>query len=113
VPGNPSALTAKEASEINDLLKGLSPGEPQSCIQQTRVTQSHAFTNTILYEYSPREIYRVTTTPGCTGLRYGDIIVSRTPSGNLCRGDIIRTVSPGSSIPSGSCALGDFIPYRR
>lgn len=111
--GDPPALTAREAAEISDTLKGLTPGKPQSCIEQSRVTQVQKYTNTILYEYSPREIYRVTTTPGCSGLRYGDILVTHTTTGELCSGDIVRTVSPGANMPSGTCALGMFTPYRR
>jgi len=105
--------TPREAGEIADALKGLTPGAPVTCIDQSRVENVRKFTDTILYFYSPREIYRVTTTPGCTGLRYGDPIVSRTPTDRLCRGDIVRTVAPGAAGPTGSCALGSFVPYRR
>ncbi|MGN6374125.1 MAG: hypothetical protein ACTHMG_01080 [Sphingomonas sp.] len=112
-PHNPDALTAKEAGEIADTLKDLTPGKPQSCIDQSRIRDVQKYTDTILYVYSRREIYRNTPTPGCSGLRYGDIIVSRTTSDQLCRGDIIHTVAPGGSGPTGSCALGDFVPYRK
>lgn len=111
--GDPAGLTAREAGKIAAALKGLTPGQPVTCIDQSRIRDTRKFTNTILYQYSPREIYRVTTTPGCTGLRYGDIIVSRTTTDQLCRGDIIRTAAPNGAGPTGTCALGSFVPYRR
>jgi hypothetical protein len=111
--GDPAGLTAREAGKVAAALKGLTPGQPVTCIDQSRIRDTRKFTNTILYQYSPREIYRVTTTPGCTGLRYGDIIVSRTTTDQLCRGDIIRTAAPNGAGPTGTCALGSFVPYRR
>jgi hypothetical protein len=113
ISGDPSGLTARESAEIADALKGMTPGQPVTCIDQSRIRDVRKFTNTILYQYSGREIYRVATTPGCTGLRYGDIIVSHTTSNQLCRGDIIRTRAPNGPGPTGSCALGPFVPYRR
>lgn len=110
----PDAASPKQLAEIADALKGLTAGEPRSCIDQTRVTNVRKFEGTILYLYSPREIYRNDVKGGCSGLRYGDTIVSRTPTTQLCRGDIIRTVTPSNpSMPSGSCALGEFVPYKR
>ncbi|HVI99745.1 MAG TPA: hypothetical protein VM657_11850 [Sphingomonas sp.] len=104
---------AKAETEIADTLKGLTAGEPVTCIDQTRVHNVHKFAGAIIYEYSPREKYRNNVSDGCFGLSRGDIIVTRTPTSQLCRGDIIKTVSPGSRMPSGSCGLGDFIPYKK
>ena len=104
----------KQAAELADALKGLTPGRPQSCIDQVRIRDVRKFPGTILYIYSRDEIYRNDVGGGCQGLRYGDPIVSRTPSGQLCSGDILRTFSPGTpNIPSGSCSLGSFVPYTK
>ena len=104
---------AKAEIEIADQLKGLTAGEPKSCIDQTRVHNVHKYAGAIIYEYSPREKYRNNVSDGCFGLSRGDIIVTKTPTSQLCRGDIITTVSAGSRIPSGTCGLGDFIPYKK
>jgi len=110
----PGTTNPKQLAEIADALKGLTPGEPVSCIDQTRVRDVKKFEGTILYVYSRREIYRNDVGSGCQGLRYGDPIVSRTPTSQLCRGDILRTFSPSTpSMPSGSCSLASFVPYRR
>src|SRR3546814_15735076 len=44
---------AKAEIQIADALKGLPPGEPKSCIDQTRVHNVRTFEGTILHEYSP------------------------------------------------------------
>ena len=111
--GQPGAMDTKQAAELASELKGLTPGQPVQCIQQTRVTDMHKYPDTLVYEYSGREKYRNNTTGGCFGLKYGDIVITHTISGELCSGDIVQTVSPNSRIPSGSCALTEFIPYRR
>ena len=110
----PGPTDPKELAKIAEALKGLTPGAPQSCIDQTRIRDVKKFQDVILYVYSPREIYRNDVTPGCFGLRYGDPIVSKTTTSQLCSGDILRTFSPGGpNMPSGSCALNSFVPYRR
>jgi hypothetical protein len=100
----PGTTDPKQLAEIADALKGLTPGEPVSCIDQTRVRNVKKFEGTILYQYSRRQIYRNDVNGGCHGLRYGDPIVSRTTTSQLCRGDIIHTFSPGTpNMPSGTC----------
>src|SRR3546814_11041499 len=93
---------AKAEIQIADALKGLTPGEPKSCIDQTRVHNVRKFAGTIIYEYSPREKYRNNVSDGCFGLSRGDILVTKTPTTQLCRGELITTVSPGSRMPSGT-----------
>ena len=38
---------------------------------------------------------------------------TRTPSGQLCRGDIAQAVDRTANFPAGSCSFGDFVPYTR
>ena len=59
------------------------------------------------------EATRTDTNGGCFGLRRGDAIVTRTYTGQLCRGDILQTVDLVSRIPSGSCTFGAFTHYRK
>ena len=42
-----------------------------------------------------------------------DILVTRSFTGQLCRGDIVRTVDRFNGFPSGACTFGEFIPYSR
>jgi hypothetical protein len=94
-------------------LAGLVPGKPETCINQFPQKQSSGFGATILYRVNSKLVYRNDTVGGCEGIARGDILVTRTPSGQLCRGDIAQTIDQTSRFPTGSCSFGDFVPYRR
>ncbi len=94
-------------------LAGLVPGKPTSCISQFPQKQSAGYGATILYRASRNLVYRSDTAGGCEGIARGDILVTQTPTGQLCRGDIARTFDQASRFPTGSCSFGDFVPYRR
>jgi hypothetical protein len=94
-------------------LAGLVPGKPESCISQFPQKQSSGYGATILYRVNSGLVYRSDTVGGCEGIARGDILVTRTPSGQLCRGDIAQTFDQASRFPTGSCSFGDFVPYRK
>ena len=50
---------------------------------------------------------------GCPSLGMGRALVTRTPSTQLCRGDITNVVDLTAGTQFGGCGLGDFTPYRR
>jgi hypothetical protein len=43
----------------------------------------------------------------------GDALVTRQFGSQMCRGDIARSADLVAGFQTGSCALGEFIPYRR
>lgn len=88
-------------------------GEPRSCIpsQQIRATY-YVGDRTILYRVSSNLIYRNDPPGGCPGLNSSSALITQTPTTQLCRGDIARVRDFGLGFSSGSCALGDFVPYR-
>lgn len=94
-------------------LAGLVPGKPQNCISQFPQKSSSGYGATILYRANSKLIYRNDTAGGCEGIGRDDILVTRTPTGQLCRGDIAQTFDRTSRFPTGSCSFGDFIPYRK
>jgi len=94
-------------------LAGLVPGKPETCISQFPQKQSSGYGATILYRVNNGMVYRSDTYGGCEGIARGDILVTRTPSGQLCRGNIAQTFDQTSLFPTGSCSFGDFIPYRK
>ena len=102
-----------EQAELDKALAGLVPGKPQTCLYHHGDYDTQRIGDTILYKRSRNEIYRVDTGGGCFGLRSGDAIVTKSSTGGLCRGDIIRTVDLSSHFESGACSFGDFIPYRK
>lgn len=48
----------------------------------------------------------------CPGLRPFNTIIVEVHGGDYCRGDHIRALRPGESIPGPVCFLGEFTPYR-
>ncbi len=111
------AATAEAATQqaLATELAGLVPGEPTSCLPEPGRTQlsSKGYGATIVYSASRTLKYRNDTTGGCERLSRGDTLITRTPIGRVCRGDIATTVDRASGFQTGSCALGDFVPYRR
>lgn len=94
-------------------LDGLVPGRPTSCLDQHGSTQLSSYGSTLLYKAGKNTVYRTDTIGACDGVARGDILVTHSPSGRLCRGDLAQTVDSTSHFFTGSCAIGDFVAYRR
>ena len=108
--------TAEERtrSALDRELAGLVPGAPQSCINDFERRESvTSYGDTLVYRSGATRY--VTQTTGCHGIGgNGDnILVTKTTSSQLCRGDIATTVDRTSRFTSGACSFGDFTPYRR
>ena len=111
-----AAEAERAEQDLSKELAGLTPGEPRGCLNtsETRNAQSRGYGTKIVYIVSPGVKYVTDAGPGCEGLgRRDDILVTTSPTGQLCRGDIARTIDRTSRFPTGSCAFGDFTPYRR
>lgn len=110
-PDTPRADKNRIAYE--KLLAGKTPGKPQDCID-TRWTrpQLTAYDGKLIYRVSKSLVYVTDTGGGCEAVSRGDAIVTRQFQTRLCRGDIAQTVNLPARIPSGSCAMGEFVPYR-
>ncbi|HTG38097.1 hypothetical protein [Sphingomonas sp.] len=103
---------AGHAAELAQQLDGFTAGDAQACLPVNTTRRTRYYGDTILYEVSGRLVYRTDTTGGCN-LERDDILVTQTPIGRLCRGDIARTIDRTSRFQTGSCALGAFVPYRK
>jgi hypothetical protein len=95
------------------LIAGKTAGQPQDCID-TRFTrpQLSASGTKLLYRVSDKLVYVSETGGGCENVGRGDALVTRQFQTRLCRGDIAQTIDLPARIPTGSCALGAFVPYR-
>lgn len=107
-----TAQQVKTEAELADALKGYAAGTPVSCINP-RNDNTTIFGDKIMYRGGSSRVYVTNTNGGCFGLRRNDIIVTRSTNGQLCSGDIVTTVDPTSRMQSGSCAFGEFVPYKR
>ena len=94
-------------------IEGKQPGQPVSCIIQRNIRSTKYLGNhTILYMMNNGIVYRNDPPGGCPGLSSSAALVTRTPTGQLCSGDIAQVRDYGLNYSGGSCALAQFVPYR-
>lgn len=105
--------SAAAANGLQKELAGLTPGPSGACMPRFGNTQVKAYGPTIVYVVSPRLKYRSDTAGGCERIARGDILITQSPLGQLCQGDIATTVDQGSRVFSGSCSFGPFVRYDR
>lgn len=112
-PAEPQ-LSAREAAELAKALEGKVPGEPVSCIPSYNSSALRVIgDNTVIYRVNKDLVYKANLEGGCNGLSMGDaLVLNRTISSQYCRGDMAKSVHLPTGMLSGSCALGDFVPYR-
>jgi hypothetical protein len=116
--GPPSQATLKynanEAARLDKALAGLAPGKPQSCIPLREAQGTESFGNgTLLFRVSKKLVYRNETHGSCNQIGNGRALVTRTYSSDLCRGDIGSAADLVAGFETGSCVMGDFVPYRK
>lgn len=88
-------------------------GEPQRCLpRHQRNDLEIVDRNTLLFKSGRNLVYRNDPEGGCGGLDATGTIVTTSPTGDTCRGDIIRVVDQTTGAFVGACAFSDFIPYR-
>ena len=114
-PPAPVPLDAKQQARLTQLIGGKVAGTPRSCLPNWR---SHAMTAiddmTLVFRESPGRVWVQTPQNPCNLVSMGPYaLVTRTPTGQLCRGDIAQVVDPMSGANVGSCVMGDFVPYVR
>ncbi|BAK64906.1 MULTISPECIES: DUF6491 family protein [Sphingobium] len=106
-------LGVREETELAKAIEGKVAGEPVSCISGYNATSMRVLgDNTLLYRVNKDFIYINRLQGACRGLAQGDTLVLRRTTSQYCRGDIGQVINLPSGMMSGSCALGDFIPYK-
>ncbi|MHA6768805.1 hypothetical protein [Sphingobium ummariense] len=109
----PPKLTEKQAAELEKALQGKVAGEKVTCINREPQSNFRVISgNVLLYQVNRRLIYKNELIGSCSGLTRGDTMIVRTFGSQYCRGDITTSANLFTGTISGSCALGDFIPYR-
>lgn len=93
-------------------LKDRVAGDPVDCIPRTRLRRSTAASDDVLLYDDGSTVYVNTPYLGCPRARENTMI-SSTPIGRLCSGDIVLVQDLRINVPLGSCALSQFVPYRK
>ncbi|MBR0553443.1 hypothetical protein [Stakelama marina] len=107
-----AAADAKQHAEMSKQLAGLTPGKPISCIRMRSVQHVKTYPGTILFKVSSSRIYRNDVSMGCNASR-DDVLVTRTTMAQYCAGDIVQLQDRNTGMMTGSCGLGEFIPYTK
>ena len=109
----PKPLTPKQNAELDKALAGKVAGEKVSCINREPQTSLTVISNNVLlYKVNRRLVYKNELIGSCNGLTYGDTMIVRSFGTQLCRGDFTSSANLQTGMITGSCALGDFTPYR-
>ena len=105
--------TASDQQAYDRALAGKTAGAPQKCLSTLRSNDMTVIDeHTILFR-DGRTTYVNNTLGECNQLgRSGYAMVTRNVGPQLCRGDIVNVTDTMSGMTVGSCAIGDFIPYR-
>lgn len=113
--GTSSGIPATLTPAVAKALEGRTAGTPVPCVNLRRMRGFRIIDETaIAYELS-RSVWLVNFPQGgrCPNMTKDRAIATRTPSNQLCRGDLINIFDPATPIQYGSCALGSFVPYTR
>jgi hypothetical protein len=105
--------TASSEADLAHELRGRVAGTPESCVsisasQGLRIVDSR----TVVY-HSGGTVWVNRLAEDCPGLRPLDTAIVEVRGAQYCRGDRVRGLTPGTTIPGPMCPLGDFVPYRR
>lgn len=100
-------------SGLEQAVEGRSPGSPVQCIALSRVRSSTIVDGTAILYRIGDTLYVNRPRAGASRLDNDDMIVNRSSSSRLCRGDPVRTQDPYTRAFRGAIVLGEFVPYRR
>ncbi|TFI56533.1 hypothetical protein E2493_19525 [Sphingomonas parva] len=111
--GSSDTAPTRDQEAFSREIAGLTASEPQSCIP---VEQNEALTivdTRTVVRRSGRTIWVNRLKADCPGLRPLATLIVEVHGGQYCRGDRVRGLDPGSTIPGPQCPLGDWTGYRR
>lgn len=94
-------------------LAGRIAGAPESCVSTEPTDSLHALDAQTIAYGSGRTVYVNRLPAACPGIRPMSTLITEVYGSRLCRGDRVRGLEQGSTIPGPACILGDWVPYRR
>ena len=108
------ALAERRTSGQDELaqeLAGRVAGEPRSCIPTFSDRSLVPIDRQTLIYREGRRIWVNRLGSQCPGISPHSTLIVEVYSGQYCRGDRVRGLERGSSIPGPICILGEFVPY--
>jgi hypothetical protein len=110
----PPPSSPQAESQLADRLGSRMPTQPVSCIRSQNLGSAEWIDEgTLLFRGPAGTLYVNRTRSACPRKGAFSYIRTRAISSNICSGEIIEVVDRGGNISRGTCALGDFTPYKR
>ena len=108
-----AAPSAQREADLSGELAGRTAGAPSDCVAASAADGLVARdSRTLVYRHG-RTLWVNRLPASCPGLEPLSRLIVEVYGGQYCRGDRIRALQPGQSIPGPACLLGSFTPYRR
>jgi hypothetical protein len=114
--GYDEQVSSRQATAFDAELAGLAPQQARNCLPtRSNANVVAARGRTLLFRDGPT-VWANETTGGCAALadQHYTMVTESFGGSPLCRGSFVKVVDlTGGGLLRGSCALGDFTPYRR
>ncbi|HYD38264.1 MAG TPA: hypothetical protein VEA60_11660 [Allosphingosinicella sp.] len=107
-----AAGSAREA-DLSGELAGRTAGPARDCVPASAGDSLVARDSRTLVLRRGDTIWVNRLAAACPGLDPMSTLVVEVHGSQHCRGDPVRALEPGQSIPGPTCILGGFTPYRR
>jgi hypothetical protein len=109
----PATRSAEAEAEFQKLTAGKAAGEPITCLPSYKRNDMVTIDDGTVAFKNGKTVYVNKLIGECSGLDSGFYALVTNSSGpGLCRGDIARVTDVRTGMTAGSCAIGDFVPYK-
>lgn len=110
----PPTRTAEAEAQFQRLTAGRVAGPSLTCLPSYRADNMVRIDEGTVVFKDGDTVYVNRLHGQCDGLNSGFYtLVTRSHGSGLCRGDIAHVTDISTGMVVGSCAMGEFIPYRR
>lgn len=110
----PPTRTAEAQAEFQRLTAGRVAGPSLTCLPSYRADNMVRIDEGTVVFKDGGTVYVNRLHGQCDGLNNGFYtLVTKSHGSGLCRGDIAHVTDISTGMVVGSCAIGEFIPYRR
>ena len=109
----PATRSAEAEAEFQKLTAGKVAGQPITCLPSYKRNDMVTIDDGTVAFKNGKTVYVNKLIGECSGLDSGFYALVTNSSGpGLCRGDIARVADVRTGMLAGSCAIGDFVPYK-
>ena len=105
-------MPSREQADLSRELAGRVAGRAESCVSAGSSQSLQIVDASTLVYRSGDTIWLNRLRAACPGLRPFDTLIIEVRGSQYCKGDQVRSLLPGTTIPGPVCPLGDFTPYR-